>query len=886
MSLAKACPTCGTPLPEDAPDDAVCEACLLASPDFATLAAPVVGTTAFATATRVPLGAVGDYEILDKLGQGGMGTVYRARQISLDRLVALKVLPPHCLDDDDAVRRFQREARVAASLSHPNLVRVYGSGEADGTHYIAMELVEGENLRQRLKRGPLPMEDAVRVCLAVARGLEAGWERAHLVHRDIKPSNIYLSTGGDVKVGDLGIAKSLAENTTGLTATGAALGTALYMSPEQARGEKQIDFRADIYSLGFTLYECLTGQPGYAGTQPSVLISQHLNAAPPGLLRVLPACPMPVVRLFGRMVKKQARERHNSYAELIAQLESVLDHLANLRTSTLLAAPAPAPGEHQPTLVTTAIPVTPVPARKSPALLYGGLVAAVLAIAATVFLLTRLRDTEPTPAQRLAERRAQQAAQSAAGVSPVDESLEAGSKTAGKPSAPIAEKSPIRQDYPVPRQWIDATAQVREIGLQRGTLRVDGDWLEATRTDYLPVGESRDLTDVLVRIVYTNRIAVRLRHDIVNNTGYTGEASYRSTRIAGEFNPAESLADWVDYEGQYDSQTAHELVFVARGHQLQLWIDGKLMASANDSRLPRGRILVAAYHSETGRPPRIKQVQYGELEGSTLALPAAPTISAIATKDAPFVNGLGMKFVPVPITGGPTDGQRVLFSVWETRVQDYEVFVRETGREWNRATDVEQGPTHPAVNVSWEDATAFCAWLTERERKAGKLGEGEVYRLPTDHEWSCAVGLGEREDAAKTPGGKDQKISDVFPWGSAWPPPENSGNYWSEELRPLLAAGKFTWIKGELPGYRDGFVTTAPVGSYAANPFGLHDLGGNVWEWCEDWFNAEQTRRVLRGASWDYHDRGDLLAAERGSGASATRYNTYGFRCVVAMSAR
>ena len=218
-------------------------------------------------------------------------------------------------------------------------------------------------------------------------------------------------------------------------------------------------------------------------------------------------------------------------------------------------------------------------------------------------------------------------------------------------------------------------------------------------------------------------------------------------------------------------------------------------------------------------------------------------------------------------------------------MQDFEVFAKETKREWPKA-GFEQGPTHPAVNVSWEDATAFCAWLTERERKAGKLGANEVVRLPSDHEWSCAVGIGDREDAAKTPQEKDGKLADVFPWGSVWPPPAGAGNYAGEELQPALATGKYSDIGSVLSGYRDGSVETAPAGSFPANRFGLFDLGGNAWEWCEDWYDDKKERRVLRGASWRYTDRAHLLAAKRYRDTPTYRGKDNGFRSVVAMSAR
>jgi formylglycine-generating enzyme required for sulfatase activity len=259
------------------------------------------------------------------------------------------------------------------------------------------------------------------------------------------------------------------------------------------------------------------------------------------------------------------------------------------------------------------------------------------------------------------------------------------------------------------------------------------------------------------------------------------------------------------------------------------------------------------------------------------------------------VNTLGMQFVPVPVLGGPTGGQRVLFNVWDTRVQDYEAFVGETGREWPTA-DFPQEPTHPAVNVRWEDAQLFCQWLTAREHAAGGLGANERYRLPSGHEWSCAVGIGAREDATKLPSEKDGKITAAFPSGTQWPPQTGAGNYAGEELQPDRDAGKFKSARAQAAdkagsgdfvasGYNDGFVNTSPVGSFAANRFGLHDLGGNVRQWCEDWFDQDQTARVLRGASWNGRRRSVLLSSARNRNAPTNRGHFDGFRCVLAGSA-
>ena len=221
-----------------------------------------------------------------------------------------------------------------------------------------------------------------------------------------------------------------------------------------------------------------------------------------------------------------------------------------------------------------------------------------------------------------------------------------------------------------------------------------------------------------------------------------------------------------------------------------------------------------------------------------------------------FVNTLGMPFVPVP-------GTEVSFCIWETRVKDYAAYAAANegvDASW-KTPEFKQEDTHPVVNVSWKDANAFCAWLTKKELAEGKIKAGQKYRLPTDAEWSVAVGLG--QEKGNTPKEKDKGLKGVYPWGKEFQPPESAGNY-HESLKV------------------DNYKYTSPVGSFAENQHGLHDLSGNVYEWCEDNWSQTSSKTVLRGGSWysGRHPR-DLMLGYRNFYSSGSRNTISGFRCVL-----
>ena len=268
---------------------------------------------------------IGPYVVLDEIGAGGMGVVLKARHRTLDRLVALKVLPPAAVNSADAVERFQREMKAAAKLSHPNIVTTHDGGEYQGTHYLVMELVEGQDLAAISKeRGPLPWDEAIGYILQAARGLQYAHDEG-IVHRDIKPANLLRDKKGTIKILDLGLARM---RTTAaddrLTMTGAVMGTCDYMAPEQALDTHTADARSDIYSLGCTLYRLLTGTSPYKGNSVLATLLAHREASIPSLLAARLDVPKELDAVFRKMVAKDPADRHQSMTEVIGALEPIL----------------------------------------------------------------------------------------------------------------------------------------------------------------------------------------------------------------------------------------------------------------------------------------------------------------------------------------------------------------------------------------------------------------------------------------------------------------------------------------------------------------------------------------------------------------------------------
>ena len=304
---------------------------------------------------------LGPYSVTAKIGEGGMGEVYRARDTKLDRDVALKVLPEAFTQDPDRLARFEREAKVLASLNHPNIAAIYGLEEADDTRALVLELVEGPTLADRIKQGPIPLDEALPIAKQIAEALEAAHE-AGVIHRDLKPANIKVRDDGTVKVLDFGLAKALDPHpegdpsqsptlTAAATQMGVIMGTAAYMSPEQARG-KPVDKRADIWAFGCVLYEMLTGKKPFEGDDVSLTLSAVLQREPNW--DVLPPSVSPVLDLFlRRCLAKESKQRLHDVADMRLAIEGAF----RLRVDNGLPAAPPALGWRQalPTAVAASV---------------------------------------------------------------------------------------------------------------------------------------------------------------------------------------------------------------------------------------------------------------------------------------------------------------------------------------------------------------------------------------------------------------------------------------------------------------------------------------------------------------------------------------------------
>ena len=284
-------------------------------------------------------GHIGSFEILEVLGAGGMGSVYKAKDLASGRVVALKVLAPRLAEDEEFVTRFEREVKAASTLTHPNIIHALGAGTADGERYMVMEYVEGQNLGKILNEAGRLSEHRA---LLIARDMARALDHAHvagIVHRDVKPDNVLVTGSGQAKLTDFGLAKLLGENLR-LTQTGTALGTPHYISPEQVAGGRYLDHRADQYSLGAMLFHMLTGQVPFDGPTNNDIMLRHLEEPVRDPRELVPQISPGAVQIVFKLMAKKSAERYDSTGQVAEDLERVLNWRPPQYAASVRDAPA------------------------------------------------------------------------------------------------------------------------------------------------------------------------------------------------------------------------------------------------------------------------------------------------------------------------------------------------------------------------------------------------------------------------------------------------------------------------------------------------------------------------------------------------------------------
>jgi serine/threonine-protein kinase len=266
---------------------------------------------------------IAGYRLVAPLGRGSMGAVYRAVQLSLDRPVAIKILSQALGQNPAFARRFEREALASAKLHHPNIIGALDVGEENGIRYLVMEYVEGQTVAQMLAAGPMDEHRAVGIVIQVARALDHA-HRNEIVHRDVKPANVIVTKEGVAKLCDLGLAKHM-EADASQTDEGLAMGTPFYVSPEQARGERRIDIRTDIYALGATLFHMVTGRVAFPGPNPAVVMTKHINEPLESPDDVNPDVSRGLSQIIEKMMAKERESRYQTPAELMTDLQAWLE---------------------------------------------------------------------------------------------------------------------------------------------------------------------------------------------------------------------------------------------------------------------------------------------------------------------------------------------------------------------------------------------------------------------------------------------------------------------------------------------------------------------------------------------------------------------------------
>ncbi len=785
----------------------------------------------------------GAYTLTEKIKQDWGGENWVALEDDKHRSVMLTFLPDHIIFDPAALAEIENEVHLCSELDHPNLVRIYGIVMDETAAAVSMEHVEGISVSKLCADAPAGHLEVRAISAWINQlcgALSYVHRRQKCHHRWLSPAHLIITSKGTLKLAGLGLAKLSTSTAAKGHESDAHQATNSHQSPQQAhrRGPTASD---DIYALGSTIYEILTSKPPfYEGDTPGKLSKE----VPPAMMErrkqlgiVGKAIPPEWESNVAACLAKHAKDRPCSVAQFLEDL-----NLSSTGLPSPTLASEPKVTKHKVMVAAAVFLIVTIFAGS--AWWIGGIVRSEFQRQAEIErieLEKRESEAAARAAAELAEKeRLEQEAQAQAKAAEAEEARQLAIKQRQEEEKLKAEArgGVLVETEPAGANITLATEPVQKSPARFVSIKLGTHTITIEKKGFETIEKQVEVKEG----VFTNLGTLKLSPE-------TGQVSILSKPAgATVFVQGKKL-------GVTPLVLEKELTGIV---SYQLKLDGYYPAQAD------GRVTVS---------DQLKLLV--ELEKR-----AGPSAGKV------WQNDLGMEFKPVA-------GLNVLFGAVETRVKDFEWFVKETGYDaekgmwslkdskWGQHGDswknpgFEQGEDHPVAGVSWTDAKAFCDWLTQRDRATGVLTADQYYRLPTDAEWSAAVRL--REDDAATPEQKNGVATWQYPWGTQWPPPEEIGNYAGREIK--LSGWPQGWKV--IDQYRDDFARTSPTGSFSPRVYGLSDMGGNVWEWCEDRYKPSEVWRVLRGGSWSTNRKDHMLSSHREYYGPNDRYSMIGFRCVV-----
>jgi serine/threonine protein kinase len=803
----------------------------------------------------------GRYRIIRELGRGGMGVVMLAHDGELDVEVAIKLIPDLLVRDNEALDELKHEVIRGMALTHPNIVRTHGFMRDSETAAIIMEFVDGGNFID-LKRahfgGCVDAGKLLPWLEQLCPVLDYAHFEIRLAHRDLKPHNLMYTSSGRLKVADFGISSTLNDTVTRVSMRASASGTPAYMSPQQIMGGRASHLD-DIYALGATIYELMTGRPPFYKGQ---VLAQVLDAAP---------VPMSARReefgITGKAAIPQSWE--DTVAACLAKDPQLRPQSAGA-VLALLKSSAPPTSSSPITTPTNGSSTSPVPAprRRTRKLVAIGVTAAfsIVCLAAIANQVLK-RDRAPN----VPSHNSNDTSGSAENIAPALNFLRITTPNIllpGRAGLPYFAFLTNSGGIP-PYEW-----SVDHASLPEGLAMDAMGFISGT-----PMHAGETVIEVTIADSMGQQAAKRLHLAIIGLQDRSAQSAPPNILSADEL-PAGKVGTPYSYSLQAEGGNPPYIWSVDEAVlPLGLHLDPQGIISGTPTEAAEKMLDITVSSAKGGSASKPFRLL---IEGAP-PKPALPT----ASKEKPHENSLGMRFVPCATPD-------LLFSIWLTRVEDFRAFVTDTDYQakqnvysmeiggktgfhllkahWEEP-GFAQTDKHPVCGVSWDDAKAFCKWLTEREIKSGQLPPGFQYRLPTDAEWKGLL-------VTQIPGKPDRESR--YPWGDAWPPPERGCNMAGAEMRDGEAPIDWPIIRG----FRDNFPRTSKVDQFPANRFGIHDSYGNLWQFCEDRPDPLSKRRLMRGGSWGASDSEELKLKPSSikDRPSNGRVVDAGFRCVIAVA--